>query len=76
MLFRSIIGPEADIESITEKDIVVEIDLMDIKIQSDSFSEEVSILLPNHKKVWALGKQTVALEVDRSTVVPTNNMIQ
>ncbi len=71
-----IIGPEADIESITEKDIVVEIDLMDIKIQSDSFSEEVSILLPNHKKVWALGKQTVALEVDRSTVVPTNNMLQ
>ena len=61
-----VIGPEEDIQNITERDVVVEIDLMDEKIQSDSFSKEVSIILPNHKKVWALGKQTVALEINKN----------
>ncbi|NLK70670.1 MAG: hypothetical protein GX286_04435 [Clostridiales bacterium] len=67
-----IIGPEEDIMNITDRDVVVEIDLMDEKIQSDSFSMDASIIIPNYKKVWSLGKHSVALEVDKNAVVPAN----
>lgn len=60
------VGPKEDIEKLTDKDIVVEIDLMDVAIQSDSFSETATVLCPNYKKVWAIGKYDIALEVDKT----------
>lgn len=46
-----IIGPEEDIMNITDRDVVVEIDLMDEKIQSDSFSMDASIIIRTIKSM-------------------------
>lgn len=57
-----IIGPEEDIAEITEKDIIVSVDLLKYNIQSSSFTADATISFPNYSKVWAVGLQKVSIE--------------
>lgn len=57
-----IIGPEEDIEEITEKDIIVSVDLLKYNIQSSNFTADATISFPNYSKVWAVGLQKVSVE--------------
>lgn len=66
-LVFDIIGPEEDIEEITEKDIIVSVDLLKYTIQSDSFTADATISFPNYNKVWAVGLQKVSI-----TATPTS----
>lgn len=61
-LVFDIIGPEEDIAEITEKDIIVTVDLLKYTIQSDTFNADVTISFRNYDKVWAVGLQKVAVE--------------
>ncbi len=66
-----IIGPEEDIEEITEKDIIVSVDLLKYKIQSNSFSADATISFPNYKKVWAVGLQKVSISATAANSTDT-----
>ncbi len=57
-----IIGPEEDIAEITEKDIIVSVDMLKYNIQSSSFTADTTISFPNYSKVWAVGLQKVSIE--------------
>ena len=61
-LVFDIIGPEKDIAEITEKDIIVSVDLLKYNIQSNSFAADATISFPNYNKVWAVGLQKVSIE--------------
>ncbi|MBE6846085.1 MAG: hypothetical protein E7508_10390 [Ruminococcus sp.] len=61
-LVFDIIGPEEDIEEITEKDIIATVDLLKYTIQSDSFIADATISFSNYDKVWAVGLQKVSIE--------------
>lgn len=63
-----IIGPEKDLEEITEKDIIVSVDLLKYTIQSTNFTAAANISFPNYNKVWAVGLQKVSV-----TAKPTNS---
>lgn len=63
-----IIGPEDDIAEITEKDIIVSVDMLKYNIQSSSFTADTTISFPNYSKVWAVGLQKVSIEA-----TPVNN---
>lgn len=56
-----IIGPEEDIEKITEKEIIVSVDLLKYTIQSSNFTADATISFPNYDKVWAVGLQKVSV---------------
>ncbi len=57
-----IIGPEEDIDEITEQDIIVSVDMLKYNIQSSSFTADTTISFPNYDKVWAVGLQKVSIE--------------
>ena len=59
-----IIGPEKDIEEITEKDIIVSIDLLKYTIQSNKFTADATISFPNYDKVWAVNLQKVSITAE------------
>lgn len=61
-LVFDIIGPEDDIEQITEKDIIASVDLLKYNIQSESFIADATISVRNYNKVWAVGLQKVSIE--------------
>lgn len=56
-----IIGPAADLEEITEKDILVTADLLKYTVQSDVFTADVTVSFPNYDKVWAVGIQKISV---------------
>lgn len=56
-----IIGPEEDIEEITEKDILVSVDLLKYTVQSSNFTADATISFPRYNKVWAVGLQKVSV---------------
>ncbi len=56
-----IIGPEEDIDQITEKDILVSVDLLKYTVQSSNFTADATISFPNYDKVWAVGLQKVSV---------------
>lgn len=67
-----IIGPEEDIEEITEKEIIVSVDLLKYNVQSSNFTADATISFPNYNKVWAVGLQKVsitAVPAEQSTTV-------
>lgn len=64
-----IIGPEEDLEEITEKDIIVTVDLLKYTVQSNVFTADVTISFPNYDKVWAVGLQKVSV-----TATPNSEM--
>lgn len=64
-----IIGPEEDLEEITEKDIIVTVDLLKYTVQSNVFTADVTISFPNYDKVWAVGLQKVSV-----TATPNHEM--
>ncbi len=68
-----IIGPEEDIEEITEKDIIVSVDLLKYTIQSDSFTADATISFPNYSKVWAVGLQKVSIQATSKKTDNTSN---
>lgn len=72
-LVFDIIGPESDIEEITEKDIIVTVDLLKYDIQSSSFTADATISFPNYNKVWAVGLQKVSISAE-STVEETQSV--
>ncbi len=61
----AIIGPEEDIKDITEKDIMVYVDLLKYDVQSENFSADATISFPNYNKVWAVGLQKVAINATK-----------
>ncbi|MGN0614261.1 MAG: YbbR-like domain-containing protein [Porcipelethomonas sp.] len=61
-LVFDIIGPEEDIAEITEKDIIVSVDLLKYTVQSESFVADATISFPNYDKVWAVGLQKVSIQ--------------
>lgn len=61
-LVFDIIGPEEDIEEITEKDIIATVDLLKYNVQSNSFTADATISFNNYNKVWAVGLQKVSIE--------------
>lgn len=61
-----IIGPEDDIAEITEKDILVSVDLLKYTVQSTNFTADATISFPKYDKVWAVGLQKVSV-----TATPT-----
>ncbi|MFR0880674.1 MAG: YbbR-like domain-containing protein [Oscillospiraceae bacterium] len=63
-LVFDIIGPEDDIADITEKDILVSVDLLKYTIQSNNFTADATISFPNYDKVWAVGLQKVSIEAE------------
>lgn len=63
-LVFDIIGPEEDIAEITEKDIIVSVDLLKYTIQSSNFTADATISFPNYDKVWAVGLQKVSVEAE------------
>lgn len=56
-----IIGPEDDIAEITEKDILVSVDLLKYTVQSTNFTADATISFPKYDKVWAVGLQKVSV---------------
>lgn len=62
-----IIGPEEDIAEITEKDILVSVDLLKYTVQSSNFTADATISFPKYDKVWAVGLQKVSV-----TATPTS----
>ncbi|MGN0620371.1 MAG: YbbR-like domain-containing protein [Porcipelethomonas sp.] len=66
-LVFDIIGPEEDIEQITEKDIIVTVDLLKYNIQSSNFTADATISFPNYNKVWAVGLQKVSVSAEKTT---------
>lgn len=56
-----IIGPEDDIAEITEKDILVSVDLLKYTVQSSNFTADATISFPKYDKVWAVGLQKVSV---------------
>ena len=63
-VWACIIGPEDDIADITEKDILVSVDLLKYTIQSNNFTADATISFPNYDKVWAVGLQKVSIEAE------------
>lgn len=59
-----IIGPEKDIEEITEKDIIVSVDLLKYTIQSNKFTADATISFPNYDKVWSVNLQKVSITAE------------
>jgi small nuclear ribonucleoprotein (snRNP)-like protein len=66
-LVFDIIGPEEDIEEITEKDIIVTVDLLKYNIQSSTFTADATISFPNYDKVWAVGLQKVSVSAEQTS---------
>ena len=64
-LVFDIIGPEKDIEEITEKDIMVTVDLLKYDIQSSNFTADATISFPKYNKVWAVGLQKVSISAEK-----------
>lgn len=62
-----IIGPEENIAEITEKDILVSVDLLKYTVQSSNFTADATISFPKYDKVWAVGLQKVSV-----TATPTS----
>lgn len=68
-----IIGPEKDLEEITEKDIIVTVDLLKYTVQSNVFTADVTISFPNYDKVWAVGLQKVSVTANPTTPYTTGS---
>lgn len=68
-----IIGPEEDIDEITEKDILVSVDLLKYTIQSTNFTADATISFPNYNKVWAVGLQKVSISAEPTQPEATEN---
>lgn len=68
-----IIGPEKDIEEITEKEIIVSVDLLKYTIQSTNFTADATISFPNYDKVWAVGLQKVSITAEPTVQTPTSS---
>lgn len=66
-----IIGPEKDIEEITEKDIIVSVDLLKYTIQSNKFTADATISFPNYDKVWSVNLQKVSITAEPITQNPS-----
>ena len=62
-----IIGPEDDIAEITEKDILVSVDLLKYTVQSSNFTADATISFPKYDKVWAVGLQKVSVTATPTT---------
>ena len=71
-LVFDIIGPEDDIAEITEKDIIVSVDLLKYNVQSSSFTADATISIPNYNKVWAVGLQKVSIQATATTEAATS----
>lgn len=63
-----LIGPEDEIDKLTEMDIVLEIDVSSIlPLQAgEEYSVNVNVLTPNHDDVWALGTYMAVIQVDEA----------
>lgn len=72
-LVFDIIGPEEDIAEITEKDILVSVDLLKYTVQSSNFTADATISFPNYDKVWAVGLQKVSIEAEPITTENNND---
>mgnify|MGYP000787700329 FL=1 len=72
-LVFDIIGPEEDIAEITEKDILVSVDLLKYTVQSSNFTTDATISFPNYDKVWAVGLQKVSIEAEPITTENNND---
>ncbi len=69
-----IIGPEDDIEEITEKDILVSVDLLKYTVQSSNFTADSTISFPNYDKVWAVGLQKVSITATSTSQTNTGTV--
>ena len=56
-----LVGPADEIAKITTKDIVVDVNLLDCKNVSPSFTYPVTVTCPNYNSVWAVGVANVTL---------------
>lgn len=68
-----IIGPEDDLAEITEKEILVSVDLLKYTVQSSNFTADATISFPNFDKVWAVGLQKVSVTATPTTQTTTNS---
>lgn len=67
-----IIGPENIINNITEKDIIVNVDLLNIKSTGIQEIASVEVTFPSFNNVWAYGKHSVTVDVkDKSESTTT-----
>ena len=72
LLDIEIIGPEDIINNITEKDIIVNVDLLNIKSTGIQEIASVEVTFPSFNNVWAYGKHSVTVDVkDKSESTTT-----
>jgi hypothetical protein len=72
LLDIEIIGPEDIINNITEKDIIVNVDLLNIKSTGMQEIASVEVTFPSFNNVWAYGKHSVTVDVkDKSESTTT-----
>lgn len=57
----TVIGPEDEIDDITAKDLVADVNLINEAGTSDSFKHDLTISCPNNDKVWAFGTYKVTV---------------
>lgn len=58
-----IIGPKSVINSISDNNIIAELDLLDQELSESSYVKNVRIYSPDFNNVWAYGEYNVALDV-------------
>ncbi len=72
LLDIEIIGPEDIINNITEKDMIVNVDLLNIKSTGMQEIASVEVTFPSFNNVWAYGKHSVTVDVkDKSESTTT-----
>lgn len=57
-----IVGEKDIISSLTNSDIVANVDLSEIQVQNGQFKAPVKIIIPNKDLVWAIGEYSVIIE--------------
>jgi hypothetical protein len=70
-----IIAPQYIIDSITQDDFVLKVDLSSVQMTGSLFPANVTVQLPNYSNAWCVGKYTVSLRaVEKSTDDTTDTM--
>lgn len=68
----TIIGPESDMDSLKENDLVASVDLSDIS-KDGTYSKTATISISGHSKIWCFGTNEVQVAVSEKTAVTTTS---
>ncbi len=60
----TLVGDQAQIDQLTEKDVIVAVDLSTLKVNETSFSSEITVTTPNYDCVWAVHPAWIWLEAE------------